>query len=93
MTMRFTDRYLATHLAKDPELLKFINNQRDELHKQVTKNSRLLEFERLWKEQREMVREKDKVIAKLKKRIEMLTKCNLTEDLNDENPRLDKSKG
>lgn len=71
--LRFTERYLAAHLSEDPELLEFIKNQRDELARQITKNSRLSEFERLFKEQREMVRAKDKEISKLKKRIEELS--------------------
>ena len=39
----------------------------------------LKEYRRLYKEQRELVRQKDVAIAKLKNRIEMLTKCNLGE--------------
>lgn len=75
--MRLTDRYLSNNLHRFPEIYEHIQQQREKLKELHEENLKLREYERLYKEARELISEKDSVIAKLKKRIEMLVKCNL----------------
>ena len=76
--MRLTDRALAAQLKDHPLILELIRQQRVALKECVDENLKLREYERLWKQSQAACREQQSAISKLHKRIELLTRCNLT---------------
>lgn len=75
--MRLTDRALGVKLKNEPQILEHIIEQRQKLKELHQENLTLLEYKRLYSEARDTIAEKDRVIAKCKKRLELLVKCNL----------------